>query len=249
MGSVDLNADIGESFGVWRLGDDEAMLEVVTSANIACGFHAGDPAIMLGNCRAAVARGVSIGAHVGYRQLAGFGRRPMEVSASALYAEVVYQASALAGIARTAGGEVRYLKPHGALYNRIAVDAEQANAVARAASDLGLPVLGLAGSEIALAAARVGAAFHAEAFVDRAYMDDGLLAPRSGPGAMIEPEAAAQRALRMVREGVVETVGGRTIGVEADSLCVHGDTPGAADMARAVRDALTSAGIELRAFR
>jgi UPF0271 protein len=251
FGAVDLNSDLGESFGAWTMGDDDAMLETVTSANIACGFHAGDPLTMLSRCRTALDRGVSIGAHVGYRDLAGFGRRAIDIPAGELYGDVLYQLAALAGVAASVGASVNYIKPHGALYNRIATDAVQAAAVADAVRDFdpSLRVLGPAGSRVAEAAAERSLTFVREAFVDRAYRGDGSLVPRSEPGAVLTGASQiAQRAVTLVTEGTVLALDGRPVAVEADSLCVHSDTPGAVAMARAVRGALEGAGLRIRAF-
>jgi UPF0271 protein len=251
FGAVDLISDLGESFGAWTMGDDDAMLETVTSANIACGFHAGDPLTMLSRCRTALDRGVSIGAHVGYRDLAGFGRRAIDIPAGELYGDVLYQLAALAGVAASVGASVNYVKPHGALYNRIATDAVQAAAVADAVRDFdpSLRVLGPAGSRIAEAAAERSLTFVREAFVDRAYRGDGSLVPRSEPGAVLTGASQiAQRAVTLVTEGTVLALDGRPVAVEADSLCVHSDTPGAVAMARAVRGALEGAGLRIRAF-
>lgn len=251
MAAIDLNSDLGESFGAWRLGDDAAMLATVTSASVACGFHGGDPLTMLGCCRLAAERGVAIGAHVSYRDLAGFGRRAMDVAPGDLYGDVLYQLGALTGIAASAGTRVAYIKPHGALYNRIVTDAAQAAAVADAVVDAPgeLPLLGLAGSEIARAAAERGIRFVPEAFVDRGYRPDGTLVPRQFPGAVLAgAEDVARRAVVMARDGVVDAFDGTRIPLVVESLCVHGDTPGAVAMARAVRAALQDAGVELRAF-
>ncbi|UTT61471.1 5-oxoprolinase subunit PxpA [Microcella humidisoli] len=248
MVTVDLNSDLGESFGAWTMGDDAAMFPLVTSANLACGFHAGDPATMLASCRAAARHGVAITAHPAYRDLAGFGRRDMEVPAEHLHADVLYQVSALAGIAAHAGAAVRSLKPHGALYNRIAVDLEVAEVVADVARGLGLPVLGLPGSAIETACRAVDVRFVPEAFVDRGYLADGTLAPRGLSGALLtDPEQVAERAVRMVVEGVVVAIDGTELTVHPESLCVHGDTPGAVAIARAVRAALDAAGVEVAA--
>lgn len=249
MTTVDLNSDLGESFGAWRMGDDEEMFSLVTSANLACGFHAGDPATMLRSCRAAVAGAVSIGAHPSYRDLAGFGRRDMEVPADELHADVLYQVSALVGMAASVGGDVRYVKPHGALYNRIAVDREVADVVADVARGLRLPVLGLPGSAIETACRQAGVAYVHEAFVDRGYLADGTLAPRGLSGALVtDPADVAARAVRMVIDGVIEAVDGTELTVQPASLCVHGDTAGAVEIARAVRAALDAAGVEVTAF-
>ncbi len=249
--SVDLNSDLGESFGAWTMGDDAAMLRLVTSANVACGFHGGDPSTMLATCRSAAENGVSVGAHVSYRDLAGFGRRSMEVPAAELRDEVLYQLAALVGMARVAGTAVRYVKPHGALYNRIVDDETQAAAVveAVAAFDPSLLFLGLAGSVVERAAVARGLRFVSEAFVDRGYRADGALVPRTQPGALLsDVEAIAARAVRMAVDGTVEAVDGTRIAVAADSLCVHGDTPGAVAMAEAVRRRLDDAGIAVEAF-
>ncbi|WP_448062181.1 LamB/YcsF family protein [Cellulomonas hominis] len=251
---IDLNCDLGEGLGVWTLGEagtDRALLDVVTSANVACGFHAGDPAIMAATCAWAVERGVAIGAHVGYHDLVGFGRRSLDVPADVLRAEVAYQIGALDAVARTVGGRVTYVKPHGALYNTIVHDEAQAGALVRAvaAVDPTLPLVGLPGSAVLRLAHDAGLRTVAEAFVDRGYRADGTLVPRGEPGALVtDPAEAAARAVAMVRDGGVLTPEGTTVSVDADSLCVHSDTPGAVAVARAVRDALTAAGIELRSF-
>lgn len=249
--SVDLNSDLGESFGAWSMGDDAALLRVVSSANVACGFHAGDPSTMLATCREAATNGVTVGAHVSYRDLAGFGRRAMDVPAGELRDEVLYQLAALAGVARVAGTSVRYVKPHGALYNRIVRDAGQARAVVDAvvAFDATLALLGLAGSAVERAADDAGVRFVREAFVDRGYRSDGTLVPRTEPGALLSDDGEiAARAVRMVTEGRVVAVDGTDIPVEVDSLCVHGDTPGAVAMALAVRGALGASGVSVEPF-
>ncbi len=251
---IDLNCDLGEGLGVWTLGEagtDRALLDVVTSANVACGFHAGDPVIMAATCALAVERGVAIGAHVGYRDLIGFGRRALDVPADVLRAEVAYQIGALDAVARTVGGRVAYVKPHGALYNTIVHHEAQAGAVVRAvdAVDPTLPLVGLPGSAAARLAHDAGLRTVAEAFVDRGYRADGTLVPRGEPGALVaDPAEAAARAVAMVHDGTVRTPGGATVPLAADSLCVHSDTPGAVAVARAVRDALTATGVELRPF-
>jgi 5-oxoprolinase (ATP-hydrolysing) subunit A len=247
----DLNADLGEGFGAWRLGDDEALLEVVTSANIACGFHAGDPTTMVRVCALAAAAGVAVGAQVGYRDLAGFGRRRIDVAPQDLLADVLYQIGALDACARTAGTTVRYVKPHGALYNTAADDPVQAGAVVAAIAgyDRSLPVLGLPRSELQAAATAAGVPFVAEAFADRGYTPSGRLVPRSEPDAVHETEAAVvAQAVSIVRDRAVRTSGGDVVSVEAASLCLHGDTPGAVTLARAVRAALTDLGVTLVPF-
>ncbi|MFG2832254.1 LamB/YcsF family protein [Streptomyces sp. NPDC048434] len=248
---IDLNADLGEGFGRWQLTDDEALLSVVTSANVACGFHAGDPATMRRVCELAAERGVVIGAQVSYRDLAGFGRRTMEVPPDELSAEITYQIGALEIFARAAGARVGYVKPHGALYNRCVHDGEQAGAVIDGilAAGGGLPVLGLPGSRLHEAARRAGLPVVGEAFADRAYTDEGTLVPRREPDAVIhDADAVVKRALGMARDHTVTSRDGRRIGITARSLCLHGDTPGAADLARRVRSELAAAGVHLRSF-
>jgi UPF0271 protein len=248
---IDLNADLGEGFGIWRLGDDMALLDVVTSANIACGFHAGDPLTIRRTCAAAVDRGVRIGAQVSYRDLAGFGRREMEVDPEELCAEVLYQLAAVDGIARAMGGRVSYVKPHGALYNRICRDPEQAEAVVTAVADYdqGLPVLTLPGSVVHEIAAREGLTTVVEAFADRAYTPSGTLVSRRSPGAVLhDPAEVAARAVRMATVQVVTAVDGSQVPVNARSICVHGDTPDAVLLAQSVRDGLVKAGVTLKAF-
>ncbi|MCO5993689.1 LamB/YcsF family protein [Actinoallomurus rhizosphaericola] len=245
---IDLNADLGEGLGPWRLGDDLALLSIVSSANVACGFHAGDPVIMRRTCAAAVERGVVIGAQVSYRDLSGFGRREMDVAPEELTAEVLYQIAALDGIARAEGDRVRYVKPHGALYNRIVRDPVQAEAVAAAveAYDPALPVLTLPGSKLHQV---TDLTIVNECFADRAYTPAGTLVSRREPGAVIEDVAqVTERALRMAVEGVVEATDGTRIRVDARSICVHGDTPGAVELAKAVRRAVEEAGVPLKAF-
>ena len=251
MPSVDLNADLAEGFGVWGLGDDDAMLDIVTSANLACGFHAGNPVGLAAACRAAQQRGVRIGAQVGYFDLAGFGRRRIDVDPAELTADVIYQIGAMQALARAAGTALGYVKPHGALYNTIVSDPVQARAVAEAvhAVDHDLPVLGLAGSVFFDQARRLGLRTVAEAFADRAYQPDGQLVPRREPGAVLrDPDEIAERVLTMVHSGTVTAVDGTAIDVAVESVCVHGDSPGAVHIASAVRDRLVSSGIELAAF-
>ena len=228
---IDMNSDMGESFGRWTLGDDEALLDVVSSANVACGFHAGDPSVMLRTLSYAASRGVMVGAHVAYRDLAGFGRRYVDESPDELKADVMYQIAALEGMARSVGAQVRYVKPHGALYNRIVRDESQAAAVVgRLAAQAGLRV------------------FH-EAFADRAYNVDGTLVSRRLPDAVIaDPAEVAARVLRMVCEHEVVAIDGTVVPLNADSVCVHGDSPSAVAMARAVRARLESEGVAIRAF-
>jgi 5-oxoprolinase (ATP-hydrolysing) subunit A len=251
VAGTDLNADLGESFGVWRLGDDDAMLGIVTSANVACGFHAGDPAGLLRVCRSAAARGVRIGAQVSYRDLAGFGRRFIDVAADDLIADVVYQIGALQAIAQASGSAVSYVKPHGALYNTIVTHREQGAAVAEAVRlvDPALPVLGMSGSAFFDEAGRRGLRTVAEAFADRAYRPDGQLVSRREPGAVLhDPAAIADRVVTMVTSGQVTAIDGTQIAVSVESVCVHGDSPGAVQIATAVRDRLKEAGIDIGAF-
>jgi UPF0271 protein len=243
---IDLNADLGEGFGVWRLGDDDALLEVVTSANVACGFHAGDPSTMRRVCTRAAANGTAIGAQVSYRDLAGFGRRFIDVDPAELADDVLYQLSALDGIARACGSRVSYVKPHGALYNAAVGHEAQAQAVVDAVRAFGgtLPVLGLPGSALLRAAATAGLRPVAEGFADRGYTPAGTLVPRREPGALLGDAATvAARAVGMARDGQVVAVDGSTVPVAVESVCVHGDTPGAVGLARAVRAALEAAGL------
>ncbi|MDO5633801.1 MAG: 5-oxoprolinase subunit PxpA [Micrococcus sp.] len=246
-----MNSDVGESFGSWTMGDDAAILTFVTSANVACGFHAGDPTGIAQTCRDAQQRGVRIGAHVGYRDLAGFGRRFLDCSAQELADDVLYQIGALDALARAAGSRVSYVKPHGALYNTIVHHPVHAQAVVDAvrAVDPTLPLLVLPGSEAMTRAQAAGLPTVGEAFADRGYLPDGTLVPRSQPGAVIhDPALVAQRVVRFAQESVITAVDGTDVTVDASSVCVHGDTPGAVAMAAAVRQELESAGISLKAF-
>ncbi len=247
---MDLNSDLGEGFGAWKMGDDEAMLDIVTSANVACGFHAGDPSVMRRVCELAAERGVAIGAHVGYHDLAGFGRRALDIPPDDLANEVLYQIGALDAFARAAGSRVTYVKPHGALYNTAAVDAEQAAAIVDGLRryDPALALLCLPHSEMQWQAEAAGVVAYAEAFADRAYTADGKLVSRKQPGAVIhDADAVAERAVGMATGGVV-TENGTKLEVRPDSLCVHGDTPGAVELARRIEAALLEAGIQLGAF-
>jgi UPF0271 protein len=253
MTRIDLNADLGEGFGRWRLTDDEQLLSVVTSANVACGFHAGDAATMRRVCELAAERGVRIGAQVSYRDLAGFGRRAMDVPSDELAAEVAYQIGALEVFARAAGSRVAYVKPHGALYNRVVRDEEQAAAVVDgvvlAGAGVALPVLGLPSSRFLKVAERAGLPVVTEAFADRAYTDEGTLVPRTQDGAVItDVDAVVERSLGLARLGVVTSHSGGRVPVRARSLCLHGDTAGAVDLARRVRAGLESSGVRVEAF-
>lgn len=248
---IDLNSDLGEGFGIWRLGDDDALLDIITSANVACGFHAGDPPTMRRVCERAVARGVTIGAQVGYRDLAGFGRRRIDVDPDELTDEIVYQIGALDAFARAAGDRVRYVKPHGALYNTVVDDPAQAAAVVDAVRryDPTLPLLGLPGSDLLRQAATAGLAGVPEAFADRAYTPDARLVSRRTPGAVLDDvEVVAQRCVEIATKGTVRAVDGTTVAVDARSICIHGDTAGAVQMARRAHAELIAAGVDLRPF-
>ena len=251
MTTIDLNSDIGESFGRWELGDDEAMLDLVTSANIACGFHAGDPSTIARTARWSVQRDVRIGAQVAYRDLAGFGRRFVDASRTELTDDVVYQIGGLQALAAAVGGTVTYVKPHGALYNTAVHHEEHASAVvdAVAAVDPGLAILGLPGSRLLELAESRGLRVVREAFADRGYTPSATLVSRREPGAVLhDPDAVAERVLRMVSDGVVEAVDGSSVKIDVDSVCVHGDSPAAVEMARAVRDILGTNGVEIEPF-
>jgi 5-oxoprolinase (ATP-hydrolysing) subunit A len=248
---IDLNSDLGESYGAWTLGDDAAMLGLVTSANIASGFHAGDPATLLRTCREAVAQGVRIGAQVGYRDLAGFGRRFIDIAPVDLTAEVIYQIGALDALARTVGSSVTYVKPHGALYNAIVHHREQARAVVAAvrAVDASLPVLGLPGSVFLEEAEKAGLRTVTEAFADRAYTPAGILVPRTEAGAVLhDPDVVADRVVQLVTSGRVHAVDGSQVSIAAETVCVHGDTPEAVAMAAAIRARLDTEQIHVKPF-
>jgi UPF0271 protein len=248
---MDLNADLGEGFGAWRLGDDDALLSIVTSANVACGFHAGDPATMRRVCAAAIARGVCVGAQVGYRDLAGFGRRRIDYDHDELRDDLLYQIAALDGFCRVAGDRVRYLKPHGALYNTAAVDERQASAIVASIVDYdaSLPVLCLPGSVLARVAASAGIRVVAEGYADRSYKADGTLVPRSQAGAVIsDVDTVVGRTVRMAVDRVVQSQDGAVIQSAVESICLHGDTPGAVTMAQRIRTALLDAGVPVSPF-
>lgn len=250
MHQIDLNCDMGESFGAYRIGADAEVLPHITSANIACGFHAGDPRTMRGTITAADAHGVAVGAHPGLPDLAGFGRRVMDVTPEEVYDMVVYQVGALRGFASAAGVELHHVKPHGALYNMAAAQPALAAAIARAVRDVdpGLVLFGLSGSHSITAAAELGLKTASEAFADRNYLSDGTLVPRRRSDAMVTDAAeAVERAVRMIREGLVRSVEGEDIALRADTICIHGDAPGAAEFARRLRGAFTAAGILVRA--
>ena len=252
---MDLNSDVGEGFGRWELGDDAAVIAAVTSANVACGFHAGDPATMATTVRTALEHGVAVGAHVSYRDLAGFGRRYVDATEAELAGDVLYQLGALSGICRALGARIGYVKPHGALYNTIAAaegkGAAHARAVLEAVGqyDATLPLVGLAGSALLDQARAAGLEVVAEAFADRGYTPEGTLVSRREPGAVLhDADEVAARMVTLVQTGTVPAVDGSTVAVEARSICVHGDSPGAVAMARAVRTALDGAGVDVRSF-
>ena len=249
--TVDLNADLGEGFGVWQLGDDDAMLGIVTSANVACGFHAGDSATLARTCRLAAERGVRIGAQVSYRDFAGFGRRFFDMPPEELSADVMYQIGALSALAKAAGSAVSYVKPHGALYNAVVTHRDQARAVVEAVHtvDPELPLLGLAGSVLFEAAAERGLRTVAEAFADRSYRPDGQLVSRRERNAVLhDPDEIAERVISMVTAGRVAAVDGSTIPITVESVCVHGDSEGAVQIATAVRERLLAEGVDLSPF-
>jgi UPF0271 protein len=251
VASIDLNSDLGESFGIWKLGDDAAMLDLVTSANVACGFHAGDPSTLRRVCATAAARSVRIGAQVAYPDLLGFGRRFVDIDPGELRDAVLYQLGALDAFARVAGSRVCYVKPHGALYHACVDRADHAGAVVAAAReyDGSLAVLGAPGSELLGLADAAGLAPVAEAYADRGYLPDGRLVPRGRPDALVLDRAeVAARAVRLAGERSVRAVDGTDVAVDARSLCLHGDTPGAVGLARAVRQALDDAGIGVQPF-
>lgn len=251
MTAIDLNSDVGESFGNWTFGDDARIIESVSSVNVACGFHAGDPTGIRATCAAAAVAGATVGAHPGYRDLAGFGRRFIDVEPAELTDDVVYQIGALQALARTAGTAVRYVKPHGALYNTIAVHERQARAVVQAVREVddSLPLLVLPNTVIESEARMAGLRTVVEAFADRAYTPDGALVSRREPGAVLHAESdVVEHVLRMAADGEVVAIDGSRIRIAAESICVHGDTPGAVAMAAAVRRALSSAGVTIGAF-
>ncbi|MFI9009519.1 LamB/YcsF family protein [Actinosynnema sp. NPDC053489] len=247
---MDLNSDLGEGFGIWRLGDDEALLDVVTSANVACGFHAGDPSTMRRVCLRAAGAGVAVGAQVSYRDLAGFGRRFIDADPAELADEVLYQIGALDACAKAAGTSVEYVKPHGALYNATVHHDRQARAVVEGVKAFGdLPVLGLPGSRLLHHAERAGLRPVREAFADRAYTPEATLVPRTEPNAVLTgADAVVAQVLRLAERGELVAVDGSVVAAEVDSICLHGDTPGAVEHARRVRAALEDAGVTVARF-
>jgi UPF0271 protein len=251
MPEIDLNSDVGESFGRWVLGDDAALMPSVTSVNVACGFHAGDPSTLRRTCALAADGGVTVGAQVGYRDLAGFGRRFIDMDPAELTDDLIYQIGALQALAAVTGTSVRYVKPHGALYNAVVHHRWQALAVVDAVRsvDPGLPVLGLPGSVLLDEVRAAGLRAVPEAFADRGYTASGTLVPRNEPGALLhDTDEVAARMVRMVTDGVITSVDGTDVQANAESICVHGDSPGAVEMAAGVRQALEAAGVTLRTF-
>lgn len=249
---VDINSDVGEGFGPWSVGDDMALLEIVSSANVACGFHAGDPGTMIRTCRQAVQCGVSVGAHVGYRDLVGFGRRYLDMSYDELVPDLLFQLGALDGIARSVGTKVSYIKPHGALYHALDQSPTQAAALIEAVGiyDESLPVLGLSGAGWLSKARQAGLSTISEVFADRAYAKDGSLVSRDLPDAVLQdPDEIALRCIEMVRHSRTMSVSGDTVALEVDSICVHGDTPAAVQIAASVAKALRDVGVVVRSFR
>ncbi len=250
MERIDLNCDMGESFGAYGLGADDAVLPFITSANVACGFHAGDPAVMRRTVRAALEHGVALGAHPGLPDLVGFGRRAMAIAPAEAYELVVYQVGALLAFALAAGARLAHVKAHGALYNMAARDRALADAIATAVRDVdrSLVLFGLSGSELVAAGERAGLSTAAEAFADRNYLPDGSLVPRSRPDALVgDPAEALHRVVRMVREGRVRAVDGSEVAIRADTVCIHGDGPHAAELAPALRQGLEREGITVAA--
>lgn len=251
MKQIDLNSDLGEGFGRWKLGDDEAMLSLVSSANIACGFHAGDPAGLLAVLQKAADRGVAVGAHIAYRDLVGFGRRLMVPSRDELIGDAIYQIGALSALARAAGTRVRYVKPHGALYNTIADDPGQAEAVIQAIMmvDPSLPLVARAGAAIIRQARVAGLTIVAEAFADRAINADGTLVNRHHPGAVLtDSHQISDRVLRLIEEGRMTAIDGTDIEIRAQTICLHGDTPHAVSVAADLRHFLDSSDVMTRSF-
>lgn len=252
MKSIDLNSDLGESFGAYTIGCDAEVLSFVTSANVACGFHAGDPLVMKRTVALALARDTAIGAHPGLPDLVGFGRRRMAVSPDEAYAMVLYQVGALAAFIHAAGGKLQHVKPHGALYNMAAKDASLAEAIAKAVYDVSpaLILYGLAGSELIREGQRAGLKTASEVFADRAYMPDGTLMPRSQQGAVLsDPEVSIRQVLSMVEHGTVTAADGTVVPVTADTICVHGDNAKALAFTKCIRDRLTEEGIQVRNFQ
>jgi UPF0271 protein len=248
MKKIDLNCDMGESYGAWKMGDDAAIMPLITSANVACGFHGGDPATIRKTVRLAVDNGVAIGAHPSLPDLQGFGRRVMKISPQDMYDLVVYQAGAVDAFARAAGSKLHHIKCHGALYNMAATDEGLSEAMAKAAKDLGVMVYTLSNSIMMKVVQKKGVKTLAEVFADRGYSDDGTLAPRDQPGGMIEDaKKSVEQALGMIEGGFVISLSGKRVPVAADTLCLHGDQPGAVLFAKELRKKFTERGIQLAA--
>lgn len=247
--SIDINSDVGEGFGACPGAPDAELFAVISSANVACGFHAGDPRTMERTVRAAKAAGVAVGAHPGFPDLVGFGRRTMRASAEEIHTDLLYQVGALAAFCQAHDVPLHHVKPHGALYNMAAVDRAMADAIVAAihAYEPGLPLYALPESQLEAAARAAGLYVAREAFVDRAYMADGTLAPRSLPGSVLtDPEAVVARVIRMVRGEPIATLDGGSIRIQAETFCIHSDTPTAVPIAQALRDGLEAAGIAVR---
>ena len=247
---VDINSDVGESFGAYSIGHDTGLMKSITSANIAAGFHAGDPSVLRATIRTAKAHGVAVGAHPGFPDMVGFGRRELNVTAREAEDLVLYQVAAVAGVASAEGMRIQHVKPHGALFNMAVRNAELAAAIARAvaAFDPMLLLFGLPGSEILKAGRSEGLRVAAEVFADRAYEPDGSLASRRKPGSVIhDPETVVARAVRMVKDGTVVAIDGSVVPLQADTICVHGDTPGSDDLAASIRAGLERAGVTVKA--
>ncbi len=252
MTKIDLNSDLGESFGAYTIGNDGKVLQFISSANIACGFHAGDPHVMKNTVQLALANNVAIGAHPGLEDLRGFGRRTMNITPEEAYDITLYQVGALAGFVKSEGGKLQHVKPHGALYNMAAKDAKLADAIAEAIYKLNpeLILFGLSGSQLIKAGERIGLKTASEVFADRTYQSDGSLTPRSKPGAVItDDEKAIKQVLKMAKEGLVTTVEGKDIKVKADTVCVHGDGVKALEFTNRIRQALAKEGITVSSFK
>ena len=248
MKRIDLNCDMGESYGAWKMGADAEVMPYISSANIACGFHGGDPATIRATVQVALEHGVAIGAHPSLPDLQGFGRRVMKIKPQEMYDLVVYQAGAVEAFARAAGAKLHHVKCHGALYNMAATDAALSEAMVRAAKDLGVMLYVLSNSKNHAVAKKAGIRVAAEVFADRGYADDGTLAPRELPGGLIEdPAQAVKQALAMIEQGYVTSLGGKRVPVAADTMCLHGDQPGAVAFARALRQAFSERGISIAA--
>ena len=248
MKTIDLNCDMGESYGAWKMGNDAEVMRYITSANIACGFHGGDPATIRKTVALALERGVAIGAHPSLPDRQGFGRRAMQIKPQEMYDLVVYQAGAVEAFARAAGARLHHVKCHGALYNMAATDEALSEAMVRAVKDLGVMLYALSNSKNHAVAKKAGIPVAGEVFADRGYADDGTLAPRDLPGGLIEdPAQAVKQALAMIEQGYVTSLSGRRIPVAADTLCLHGDQPGAVAFARALRQAFSEKGISIAA--